>query len=71
MRGNVFGIADKLQDVPLGDSHVLDYLPKTVWHVERFAIDMFEGEIGDDFVEAHVSISSPQERGKFVAEHFL
>src|SRR5258706_10328963 len=58
--GNIIGIADKLKDVPLSDTQVLREMPKCVWNMWRFCVDMFHWKIGNHIIEIHMGLTIAQ-----------
>jgi hypothetical protein len=51
---------DVIDDIPLGDTNMLQQVPKGVIAVRRPGVDMFLGEIGHCILEIHVCLADAQ-----------
>jgi hypothetical protein len=49
-------IADEFQDIPLGNTHVFQKMPRTVWDTGSLAVDVLKGEVFDYTLKAHMGI---------------
>ena len=62
------GVADEFQDIPLGNTHVFQKMPRAVWDTGSPAVDVLEGEVFDYSLKAHMRIATGKQRNELFSD---
>src|SRR5438105_10094156 len=66
--GNVLGVPDVLEDVPLADPHVLDLLPGSVREAARLLPAQGLGQVREGLLEPDVRVPASQQPPYFLTQ---